>query len=95
MKDRKYAKWGISIIVVIVLFLVGIIAFRTNALKKELQAKEQELARTNQSVTVAREETSDIENEIKYRQTDEYIEDQARENLGLRYADEIIVVPGE
>ncbi len=95
MKDRKYSKKGISIIVVIVLFLVGIIAFRTNALKKELQAKEQELARTTQNVSKAREETLDIENEIKYRQTDEYIEDQARENLGLRYADEIIVVPGE
>ncbi|MCR5685215.1 MAG: septum formation initiator family protein [Lachnospiraceae bacterium] len=95
MKDRKYSKRGISIIVVIVLFLVGIIAFRTRTLKAELNSKEQELARIESGVTKAREETSDIQNEIIYRQTDEYIEDQARANLGLRYADEIIVVPGE
>ena len=46
-------------------------------------------------IVKAEEKKQDIVNEIKYRETDDYIEDQAREALGLRYPDEIILVPKE
>jgi len=93
MTAKKNSKRGISIIIVIVLMIVALIAFKTNSLRKELQQKEAELAGVEQRIVAAEEETTAINNEIIYRQTDEYIEDRAREDLGLRYGDEIILVP--
>ena len=93
MSVKKYSKRGISIIIVIVLLIVALIAVKTNSLREELHQKETELAAIEQKIVVAGEETTAINNEIIYRQTDEYIEDRAREDLGLRYGDEIILVP--
>ena len=93
MSNKKYSKRGISIIVVIVLLIVGLIAVKTNSLQKELEKKESELSALEQRIIEAEEETGAIRNEIIYRTTDEYIEDRAREDLGLRYEDDIILVP--
>ena len=93
--NKKYSKRGISIIVVIVLLIVALIAVKTNSMRRELDKKESELASIEQKIEKAEEETDKINNEIIYRQTDEYIEDRAREDLGLRYEDEIILVPKE
>ena len=91
--NKKYSKRGISIIVVIVLLIIGLIAMKTNSLRSELTDRETELTTLEQKITEAREETDAINKEIIYRQTDEYIEDRAREDLGLRHEDEIILRP--
>ena len=93
MPNKRYSKRGISIIIVIVLLIVGLIAIKTDSLKKELEQKETELSTLEQKTQEARETTQDIKNEIIYRETDEYIEDRAREDLGLRREDDIILVP--
>ncbi len=93
MPNKRYSKRGISIIIVIVLLIVGLIAIKTDSLKKELDRKETELTTLEQKTQEARESTQDIKNEIIYRETDEYIEDRAREDLGLRREDDIILVP--
>ncbi len=93
--NKKYSKRGISIIVVIVLLIIGLIAMKTNSLRSELTDRETELTTLEQKITEAREETDAINKEIIYRQTDEYIEDRAREDLGLRHEDEIILRPKE
>ena len=93
MPNKRYSKRGISIIIVIVLLIVGLIAIKTDSLKKELDRKETELTTLEQKTQEARENTQDIKNEIIYRETDEYIEDRAREDLGLRREDDIILVP--
>ncbi len=93
--NKKYSKRGISIIVVIVLLIIGLIAIKTNSLRSELTDRETELTTLEQKITEAREETDAINKEIIYRQTDEYIEDRAREDLGLRHEDEIILKPKE
>ena len=95
MTNKKYSKRGISIIVVIVLLIVGLIAIRTNSLRQDLKDKENELTTLEQKIVEAREETDAINNEILYRQSEEYIEDRAREDLGLRHEDEIILKPKE
>ena len=93
MSNKKYSKRGISIIVVIVLLIVGLIAIRTNSLRDQLDEKETELASIEKKIVEAKEETDSINNEIIYHSTDEFIEDRAREDLGLRYEDEIILEP--
>lgn len=94
-KKRSGSRMGMTIIVVIVVLICILICYKTTGLSETLLRKQNELAEVNASILKAREDTVRIENEIKYRETDDYIEDKARENLGLRYPDEIIIVPSE
>ena len=91
MSNKKYSKRGISIIVVIVLLIVGLIAVRTNSLRHQHEEKESELSSLEEKIVEAREETDSINKQIVYQQTDEYIEERAREDLGLVDKDDIIL----
>lgn len=92
-RQKGKSGFGLFITVVIVLLICGLIGWRISELNKTLESKENELAAINSEIDRASEKTKDIENEIKYRQTDDYIEDVAKDSLGLRYPDEIILVP--
>ncbi len=94
-KRGRSSRAAMGLIVIIVMFICLLIMIKTNSLSETLEAKEARLAQINLDIARAGEETKDIENEIKYRETDDFIEDQARESLGLRYPDEIILVPKE
>lgn len=91
----RSSRAAMGLIVIIVMFICLLIMVKTNTLSDSLEAKEARLAQINVEIARAGEETKDIQNEIKYRETDDYIEDQARESLGLRYPDEVILVPKE
>ena len=93
MSNKKYSKRGISIIVVIVLLIVGLIAVRTNSLRHQKDEKESELATLQQKIVEAREETDSINKQIVYQQTDEFLAERAREDLGLVDQDDIILEP--
>lgn len=90
---RKKGRAGISIIAVIVLLICLLIIYKTNEYNRKLEGLESELASVNSRIDDAEAMTENIREEIKYRETDDYIEDQAREQLGLRYPDEIILRP--
>lgn len=91
-RGRSYSKVGIGLVIIVVLLLIVFVASRIITLKREVDNKQAELAKINTEISAAEEERLDIENEIRYRETDEYLEDQAKE-LGLRYPDEMIIVP--
>ncbi len=90
---RRSGKTGISIIAIIVLLICGVIIYRTMGLEDTLDSKTAEYEELLGKIEEAEYETEEIKQEITYRQTDDYIEDRAREDLGLRYPDEIIFVP--
>lgn len=89
---RRYKKGtGIGIIVLVVLILFGIIAVKKIDLeKKSVQAK-QKIELLNAQITEEEERAEEIKNLEAYVQTKRYIEDVAREKLGLVYEDEIIL----
>lgn len=92
-KRRGKSRRALGLIFVFVLICCAVLFVKTYGLKSVLNSKQSELASINDSIAAAEEETGRIKTEINYRQTDDYIEDQARESLGLRYPDEIILVP--
>ena len=94
-RKRSSTKVGMIIIAVIVGFICILLGVKSVRLRETLEQKQSELAAVNSEISAAEDETLVIENEIKYRETDDYIEDQARESLGLRYPDEIILVPSD
>lgn len=93
VKKKKSGAVGITLIGIVVLLICGLLIAKTNSLKTELEAKQTELAGINADIAAEQSNTEDIRNEIRYHQTDEYIEDQARDLLGLTYPDDIIIKP--
>jgi len=86
---------GAGLIVFIVLVIFGIVSYaRINLEGKRdsVQAKIEEVqARKEEQL----EKAEEIEKLSAYVQTKKYIEDMAREKLGLVYEDEIIFRPSE
>ena len=89
-KSRKKRNTGFRMIAFVVLLLFGIVTYRRSALEEE--RKEKETALYDLQVVYAREEerTLELNEEKAYRQTKKYIEELAREKIGLVYPDEII-----
>lgn len=92
-KKRKGGGLSAAIIIVITLLLCGLLYYKTIQLDKERDAIVDETATIKNKTEIAKIERQNIENEIKYRETDDYIEDQAREIFGLRDPDDTIFVP--
>lgn len=62
-----------------------------------LHAKSKQLAETQKSMELrveqAKQEQADLDAQEKYMQTNEYIEDVAKDKLGLVHPDELVIKP--
>ena len=89
-KSRKKRNTGFRLIAFVILLLFGIVTYNRSVLEEERKEKEAELQ--NLQVVYAREQerTLELDEEKAYRQTKKYIEELAREKIGLVYEDEII-----
>lgn len=92
MRRRFYKKSrkGFGIIIVVVLLLCGLISFRKNDLKTEYTMKAQEISRLEKQKQELVDEQQDIDEYRAYVKTKKYIEQIAREKLGLVFKDEIV-----
>ena len=89
-KHRSKHKGSMKIITLIVLVLCGVFGVFTwqNTQKSEQYALVQE--NLQQQIDDEEENQKAIEEQAEYQKTDAYIEDLAREKLGLVHEDEII-----
>lgn len=94
-KRIKRRRKNLSLVAVVVMLLCGVIAYKKVDLNaKSLEYKERiEKLEEQKEKEEARKE--DIAEYKKYVQSKEYIEEQAREKLGLVYPGEIIFEPEE
>lgn len=79
------------LVMMVVLVMLLVVAVNNHNLKQKLavyQEKEQSLSH---QIEVEKERTEEIEEFKKYTKTKKYIEDVAREKLGLVYEDEIMI----
>lgn len=85
---------GLFTTLCLVLMICGIIVYQKDNLdKKRIAYLEQDQALQEQ-IDAETERAEEIEERRAYVQTKKYIEDVAREKLGLVYEDEIIFDPG-
>lgn len=90
MRRRRKNRTGAGVIAFVVLILFAIISYRRIGLASELYEDKTELTRLNEQIEEQRERELDIANLSEYSKSKEYIEDIAREKLGLVYKDEIL-----
>lgn len=91
-RDDDHAQLRLSMIMsaVVVAALMVIIMVRGYFLNEKLQQNNQRIADLNQEIEAQEQRTDDIEAYRAYTQTDEFVEEMARDKLGLVYDGETI-----
>ena len=76
---------------------VEIVCVTTIERATSLHAKSKQLAETEKSMELrveqAKQEQTELDAQEKYMQTNEYIEDVAKDKLGLVHPDELVIKP--
>lgn len=89
-KDEKNGKIGILLISFVVLCLSVVIAYKEQELKLKNEAYIAKEAALTEQIQAEKDRTEELRERSKYVTTKKYIEEIAREKLGLIYEDEII-----
>lgn len=92
---KEKRKNGLKIIAVAVLVLFGVITYSQIQLQEEKRALEKQKSELEEQLQTEKERSAELENQRAYMQTVRYIEDIAREVLGLVYPEDTIVRPEE
>ena len=74
----------------VVLLLLGILLWQGNALEQELAAYQEQERVLSRKVEEEKARTQEIDGQKEYMQTDEYVEEAARDRRGLVKDNEII-----
>jgi cell division protein DivIC len=93
MRRVQKRKTGIGIIAFVILMLFGTVAYGRIGLQDKYKEDKLKIERLQSRIDEQEERAVDINNLKAYVQTKKYIEDIAREKLGLVYEDEIIFEP--
>lgn len=89
-KKRKVKRTGLRLVAVMVLLICGVVTYRRQELNKESLRAELKIQELNKAILAQEEKAEEIKDLKAYVQTYKYIEEMAREKLGLVYKDEII-----
>ena len=95
MRRIKKKRSGIGIIAIVVLIICGIVSYRRVGLEAMSADYKQRKVMLEAQIKEQEERATNIKNLETYVQTKRYIEDIAREKLGLVYDYEIIFKPEE
>ncbi|MDY3919262.1 MAG: septum formation initiator family protein [Candidatus Limivivens sp.] len=94
-KLRESNRLGMLCISLIVCVLLICLSVQSRGLAMKNQAYEEQIAQLHAQIEAETERAKEIEDLEAYMLTDEYIEDVARDKLGLVYEGETIFKPAE
>lgn len=94
-RRKEKRKNGLKIIALAVLVLFAVITYSSISLQEEKQALEKQYRELQLKLQEEEERFVMLEEKRAYMQTIRYIEDMAREKLGLVYEDDVIFRPQE
>ncbi len=94
-KRKKKNRTGLLLVAMMVLIICGIVTYQKKELDKVSQRAQAKIVELDNSITAEKERAEEIEELKAYVQTYKFIEEMAREKLGLVYKDEIIFKANE
>ncbi len=89
-RKRRQNRFGMFLTGIVVLMLVVVVAVRSNDLKQKQALYAEKEAALEQQIEEEKARTEEIEEYRKYTQTKKYVEEVAKDKLGLVYDGEII-----
>lgn len=95
IRKRKKRRTGLRLIAAMVLFICGIVIFKRQDLEKEYNSKLLKKEALDRQIENENSVAKDLEEKKAYMHTKKFVEDVAREALGLVYKDEVLFQEGE
>ena len=95
VRKRKKRRTGLRLIAVMVMFICGIVIFRRQDLEKEYNSKALKREALNRQIENENSIANELQEKKAYMKTKKFVEDVAREALGLVYEDEVLFREGE
>lgn len=92
-KKRRNSKGGVVAISLVVMMLFIVVAVKSVELKEKNEAYLEREQNLREQIADEEERKAELEEYEKYVQTKKYVEEVAREKLGLVYENEIIFKP--
>lgn len=89
-RKKKNNRLGMACVSLVVVALFVVLMIRGVALKERVEEYEKEEARIEKLINDEKARTVKLEEYEKYTKTDKYVEEIAKEKLGLVYDDEIL-----
>lgn len=93
-KTREQNRLSMGIAGLVVGVLIVVILVTSLGLYRRLRANKEKIAELNEAIAKEEQRTEEIEQYKQYTQSKEYIEEVAREKLGLVYEGEVIFKQG-
>lgn len=89
-KKKRQNRFGMFLVSVVVVMLLIVVAFNSIELMAKKEAYQQKEASLEAQIAAEQERAEEIEEFEKYTHTKKYIEEVARDKLGLVYEGEIL-----
>ena len=90
-RKKKQNKLAVILVTMVVLIMMIVVMANNRSLKQKLEIYQEREEILSEQIEAEKERAKEIEEFEKYTKTKKYIEDVAREKLGLVYEDEIII----
>ena len=94
-RRKTHNKAGMILIAVAVIVMTIIVGYSVHKMKIELNENKEKIESLNKKLDEEEKRKEEIAEYQEYIQTDEFIEDTAREKLGLVHEDEIVFIKEE
>lgn len=94
-RKRRQNRFSMFLVSLVVVMLMVVVAFRSMGLQQKIDEKAAELTRLEEQIAAEEQRAREIEEFSKEVKTKGFIENMAREKLGLVYEDEILFKEGK
>ena len=92
---KTHNRASMILITVVVIVMTIIVGYSVHEMRAELKEKDEKIESLNQQIADEEKRKEEIKNYKQYVERDEFVEDTAREKLGLVYEDEIVFIKEE
>lgn len=92
-QKKKENRLGMLMVTITVLMLLIVVSVKSVQLYQKLETNRARIAQLELQLKAEEARTAEIEEYGKYTQTKKYVEEVAKDKLGLVYEDEIIFMP--
>ena len=89
-RKRQQNRWGMFLVTLVVLMIMAVVAYRSVELQASIDEKDAEIAALEVQSLEEEERANEIEEYRKYTQTKGFVEEVAKDKLGLVYEGEIL-----
>lgn len=89
-RKKRQNRLGMICVTIVVMMLLAVLVFKSVELGHKYKAYEEREALLNAQIAEEEERTKSLEEYEKYTKTDKFVEEYAKEKLGLVYDNEIL-----